>query len=210
MEPGRTGKTERRAERESRGSQVMSMLSARSPINPPRPASSSSLFFLPIASSSPILGFLMAPFLFVASGADPGDRPLQLVNAPVSAMPPPTDPCNCVARPSGDWGHHFPSAVHPSHSATRGSPEIHHTGAVPRDSEDSLPGGLAGRFHVCPRPAADHHAIVAHSGNSGSHPSRGGSPPTPCPSSWGIVFSETDSRTGAGLRRQPPQPSPPD
>ena len=190
VEPDRTGETDRRDGHDNRGSRLaMSMSSARSPINPPRTPSPSSLFSLPVFVCPPDLDFLMAPFLFVASSAVPGDR-LGAARQRPRFRDAPSD--RSVRRTSARWlGTPFPVRCPPRR-----------WGPLNRQCPARIPTRrVAGWFHVCPHPAADYHAVVAHSGNSGPYPSCVSSPPTPCPSAWGIVFSETSQRKGAGLRR---------
>ena len=181
----RTGKMERREGTDNRGSQLMSMLSFPDQ-SAQHPSSSAFSFFWASCPLLPLsgLGFEMAPFLFVASGADPGDRPVRPVNAPVSATSPPADPSSRTACPTGGWRCHFPAAVHPVDAdllvcTNRGGAKIHANRA--RDA--------------VPRMSALHCGLLLCRSTDGefgnAYPGRGGSPPTPCPSSWGFVLSET-------------------
>ena len=165
---------------------VTSMRAAQPPVQPPDSSNLVALvFFSSFASSYPILGFLMAPFLFMASGAVSGDR-LGAARQRPRLRDAPSDRSMQLRRTSARWVGDTISRLLPT--PTGRDPLVL---IVPGADPGSQPRGLAGRFHVCPRPAVGHHAVVAHSGNSEPHSGRGGSSPTPCPSSWGIVSPET-------------------
>ena len=166
----------------------MSILSARSPIN--LPSTPARLHFL---SSGLLVLFSLSQALalrwphsssWLLVRTDPGDRPVRPVNAPVSATSPPADPSSRTACPTGGWRCRFPAAVHPVDAdllvcTNRGGAKIHANRArkaVPRMS--ALHCGLL----LC-------RSTDGEFGNA--YPGRGGSPPTPCPSSWGFVLSET-------------------